>query len=178
MIKPIELRRSVRKYLDKPIADEIILKLLESARIAPSANNSQPWHFIVIKDRAIREKIVKAANNQKWMLTAPIIIACVADIRARLETVAMPIDEESPQREVKEIIRDTSIAIEHLVLEATNEGLGTCWIAWFKQNEIRPILSIPNDKYLVSLITVGYPNDEPKARNRKEIKEIIHYDKW
>ena len=178
MIKSIKLRHSVRKYLDKPIADEIILKLLESARMAPSANNSQPWHFILIKDKVIRERIVKVTNNQEWMLTAPIIIACVADIRARLVTVDMNIDEESPQHEVKEIIRDTSIAIEHLVLEATNEGLGTCWVAWFRQNEIRPVLSIPNDKYLVSLITVGYPDEEPKAKSRKEIKEIIHYDKW
>ncbi len=178
MIKPIELRRSVRKYLDKPIADEIILKLMESARMAPSANNSQPWHFIIIRDRDKREQIVRVANNQEWMLTAPIILACVADIRVRLGTEEMNIDEESPQYAVKEIIRDTSIAIEHLVLEATNQGLGTCWVAWFKQNEIRPVLSIPNDKYLVSLITVGYPDEEPKAKSRKEIKEIIHYDKW
>ena len=102
----------------------------------------------------------------------------MADIKARIPTEDIIINEESPQNELKQIIRDTSIAIEHVVLEAINEELGTCWVAWFNQNEIRPILGIPNNKYLVAIITVGYPNEQPKARERKDIKDIIHYDKW
>ncbi len=178
MMKQIALRRSIRKYLNKPIDDKIIMNLIDSARVAPSGSNTQPWHFIIIKDQLIKQQIAKVSNNQQWMLTAPVFIACVADIKARIPTEDIIINEESSQNELKQIIRDTSIAIEHVVLEAINEELGTCWVAWFSQNEIRPILGIPNNKYLVAIITVGYPNEQPKVRERKDIKDIIHYDKW
>ncbi len=112
------------------------------------------------------------------MLTAPLFIVCVADIQSRITEAGLFIDEESPQHEVKQIIRDTSIAIEHLVLEAANNNLGTCWVSWFTQKEIRPILNIPNDKYVVTILTVGYHNEKLKNRNRKDIKEIIHNNKW
>jgi nitroreductase len=179
MIKEIKLRSSIRKYIDKPVDDEKILRLLESARLAPSGSNTQPWHFIIIRDEEIKQRIAKVSHNQEWMLSAPVFIVCVADIRSRIESdIEIILDEESPQNDLKKIIRDTAIAVEHIVLEAINEGLGTCWVAWFTQNEIRPILGLPNDKYVVSIITIGFPDEEPKPRNRKELKEIIHYDKW
>jgi len=179
MMNAIKLRRSIRKYTAKPVADEKIVQLIESARLAPSGNNTQPWHFIVIRDEGIKQQIAKVSHNQKWMLTAPVFIACVADIRSRIESdIEIILEEESPHNELKKIIRDTAIAIEHIVLEAVNEGLGTCWVAWFAQNEIRPILGLANDKYVVSIITIGYADEEPKPRKRKELKEIIHYDKW
>ena len=107
------------------------------------------------------------------------MIACVADIRSRIDLkTEIELDEESPQNELKQIIRDTAIATEHIILEAVNEGLGTCWVAWFTQNNIRPILGLPNDKYMISIVTAGYPDEEPKPRKRKDLKEIIHFDKW
>jgi nitroreductase len=179
MMQPIVERRSIRKYLDKPIADAVVLNLLESARLAPSGSNTQPWHFIIIRDEAAKRKLAEVSHNQLWMVTAPVFIACVADIRSRIEPgTEANLDEESPQNELKQCIRDTAIAVEHIVLEATTIGLGTCWVAWFMQNEIRPLLGLSDDKYLVSILTVGYPAEDPKPRKRKELKEIVHYERW
>jgi nitroreductase len=125
MIKEIKLRSSIRKYIDKPVDDEKILRLLESARLAPSGSNTQPWHFIIIRDEEIKQRIAKVSHNQEWMLSAPVFIVCVADIRSRIESdIEIILDEESPQNDLKKIIRDTAIAVEHIVLEAINEGLG------------------------------------------------------
>ncbi|MBM7868635.1 nitroreductase [Clostridium pascui] len=173
------MRRSIRNYNNKSVEDEKILQLLESARLAPSGSNTQPWHFIVVKSELTKQKLAKASHNQKWMLSAPVFIVCVADIRCRIEgTVDVILNENSPQEELKQILRDTSISMEHILLEAENLGLGTCWVAWFTQDEIRPILNIPTDKYVVGIITLGYANEAPKARPRKNLKEIIHYETW
>ena len=172
-------RRSIRKYKNTPVDKDIIDKLLDSARLAPSGNNTQPWHFIVITDERIKEEVAKHANNQKWMLTAPVFIACVADIRSRIkDDRQIEIDEESSFLEVKQIIRDTSIASEHIVLEAIAQNLGTCWVAWFTQKEMRAVLGIPEDKYLLSILTVGYPDENPPQRPRKSLEEIVRYNKW
>lgn len=179
MIKEIETRRSVRKYSNKPVEDEKILKLIESARLAPSGRNKQPWHFIIVKSESTKQKISKVSHDQKWMNTAPIHIVCVADIRERIEDdIEISLNENSPQPELKIVIRDVSIAIEHMVLEAEKLGLGTCWVAWFTQEEIRPILNIPEDKYVVAVIPVGYADEITKPRPRKNIEEIIHYGSW
>lgn len=179
MIKEIKMRRSIRNYNNKSVEDEKILQLLESARLAPSGSNTQPWHFIVVKSELTKQKLAKASHNQKWMLSAPVFIVCVADIRCRIEgTVDVILNENSPQEELKQILRDTSISVEHILLEAENLGLGTCWVAWFTQDEIRPILNIPTDKYVVGIITLGYANEAPKARPRKNLEEIIHYETW
>jgi nitroreductase len=179
MIKEIKKRRSVRKYIDKSVEDEKIIQLLESARLAPSGSNTQPWHFIIVKSEIIREKLAEASHKQKWMFSAPVFIVCVADIRCRIPVdVGISLNEDSPQVELKQIIRDTSISIGHILLEADNLGLGTCWVAWFIQEEIRPVLNIPDDKYVVGVITVGYPNEAPEARPRKKLEEIVHYENW
>lgn len=178
-MKEIEIRRSIRTYKDKPVEDEKILKLLESARLAPSGSNTQPWHFIIVKSDSGRRKLAEASHNQKWMLTAPVFLVCVADVSCRLEdSQNLSFDEDSPQEEVKLIIRDTSISITHILLEAEYLELGTCWVAWFTQYEIRPILNIPADKYVVGIITVGYADESPNARPRKALKNIVHYENW
>lgn len=179
MIKEIEIRRSIRKYINKSVEDEKIIQILESARLAPSGSNTQPWHFIIVKSDLGRRKISEAAHDQKWMLSAPVFIVCVADIRCRIEeNIEIALDENSPQEELKQIIRDTAISVEHILLEANNLGLGACWVAWFTQEEIRPILNIPDDKYVVGIVTLGYADETPKARPRKSLEEMIHYDIW
>ena len=179
MIQEIKDRRSIRKYEDRPVNDEAIAALIESARIAPSGSNTQPWHFIIVRSPEMRKKLAEASHGQQWMTTAPVHIACVADIRSRIPgSQELYLDEQSSLLEVKQIIRDTSIAIEHIVLEAESMGLGSCWIAWFEQNKIRPLLQIPPDKYVVCVLTIGYPAEEPAARPRKRIEEILHYETW
>lgn len=178
MMEQIKMRRSIRKYLNKSVEDEKIIQLLESARLAPSGSNTQPWHFIIVKSELTKQKLAEVAHDQKWMISAPIFIVCVADICSIIEDDRIVLDEHSPQGEVKRIIRDTAIATEHIILEATNLGLGTCWVAWFTQKEIRPILHIPLNKYVVGIITIGYADEIPTARTRKSLEEIIHYENW
>lgn len=90
------------------------------------------------------------------------------------EEVSLILDEESPQELLKQIIRDTSIATEHLLLEASHLNLGTCWVAWFNQEEIRPLLGIPSDKYVIGIVTVGYADETPKPRTRKRLESMVH----
>lgn len=107
------------------------------------------------------------------------MIVCVADIESRIEdTTGIYLDELSPQFELKQIIRDTSIAIEHMVLQSEYLGLGTCWTAWFKQDDVRPILNIPNDKFVVCILTIGYADETPKQRPRRSLEQMVRYEKW
>lgn len=180
MLTEMTSRRSIRKYIaDKPIEEEKLIEIIESARIAPSGSNTQPWHFIVIKSDEMRQRLADASHDQQWMMTAPVYIACIADIQARFkENMDLSVDENSPQFELKQAIRDTTIAIEHMVLSAENLGLGTCWVAWFTQKDIRPILNLPSDKFVVAIITLGYPAESPKARPRKALEDILRYETW
>lgn len=179
MIEQIGVRRSIRKYLTKAVEDEKIMQILDSARHAPSGSNTQPWHFIIVKSESTRKKLAETSHNQTWMLSAPVFIVCVADICCRIkDDIAISLDEQSSQGELKLIIRDTAIAIEHILLEACNLGLGTCWVAWFSQEELRPIVNIPSDKYVVGIITLGYADEKPAARPRKKLEEIVHYENW
>jgi nitroreductase len=179
MINEIRTRRSIRKYTDQLISDESIAQLIESARLAPSGSNTQPWHFVVIRSEETRKKIAEVSHGQSWMTMAPVHIACVADIRSRVDGIEqIELSENSPQHELKQIIRDTSIAVEHIVLEAENLGLGACWIAWFTQKDVRSVLNIPSDKYIVCILTIGYPDEKPSTRPRKKLEDITHYETW
>lgn len=178
MIQEIESRRSVRSYSERAVDDKLIEALLESARLAPSGSNTQPWHFIVIQSQEMKEKVTAADHNQSWMLQAPVFIACVADIRCRIKEGEIILDENSPLEELKQIIRDTSIAAEHIVLQAESLGLSTCWTGWYSQEDMRAALGVPSDKYVVCVITVGYSESAPKPTPRKSMKEILHYEKW
>lgn len=181
MLREITERRSVRKYLDQPVEKEKIVQMVESARMAPSGDNTQPWHFMVVQSSEMRRKLMEISNQQKWMLGAPVYVVCIADLALQTRAIGgdvYAIDENSPQSDVKDIIRDTAVAAEHLVLEAQHLGLGTCWVAWFSQQEIRPLLHIPDDKYVVALITVGYASKKPSPRPRRDLCEMIHWETW
>jgi len=178
LLESIEHRRSIRKYENSDIQDNIIIELIESARLAPSGSNSQPWHFVIVKDAKKKEEIVENANNQKWMLTAPVFIICVADVSGIIKDKKIEISEDSPEIEVKDIIRDTTIAAQNIVIQASHIGLGTCYVSWYKQKDIRPILNIPSDKFVVCILTVGYANEKPNQRPRKSKEQIIHYELW
>ncbi|MCL2376114.1 MAG: nitroreductase family protein [Defluviitaleaceae bacterium] len=179
MIKEIATRRSIRKYNGKPVEDEKIMQLIESARLAPSGSNTQPWNFIIIRSEETKEKIAKADGNQMWMKDAPVFIVCVADIRCRIkDETELSFDEESSARELKQIIRDTAIAIEHILLEAESIGLSSCWTAYFVQDDIRPILDIPRDKYVVGVVTIGYSDEKGKQAPRRALESMIRYEKW
>lgn len=178
MLSPIKTRRSVRKYTDQPVSDEVVLELLEAARIAPSGNNTQPWRFIIVRDPETKKALAKADHDQKWMEAAPVYIVAVADISCRIKEPGLVLDEESSPFALKQIIRDTAIAVDHLALEIENGGLATCWTAWFRQKDVRPILAIPEDKFVVAILPVGYGAESPEPRPRLSMEEIVMYERW
>jgi nitroreductase len=179
MIQEIRDRRSIRKYTNQAVDDQMIMQVLESGRLAPSGSNTQPWQFIVVQSDEMRQQLSDVSHNQQWMMTAPVHIVCIGDMRSRTaEDVEVAVDEKSSSPELKQIIRDTAIAIEHIVLEAESLGLSTCWIAWFVQEEIRPVLNVPEDKYIVGVLTLGYADETPKARPRKTLEDMVRYEIW
>ncbi len=179
IFEAIQGRRSIRTYTNQAVPATVIEEILEAARLAPSGSNTQPWRFIVVRSDEARARIVQACHNQQWMNQAPVHIVCIADVQAQYpEARELRIDEQSPQPEVKRVIRCTAIAIEHIVLQAQALGLSTCWVAWFTQSEIRPVLGIPEDKYVVAVITVGHSDEHPASRPRKAMHEIVRYESW
>ena len=178
-MKEIENRRSIRKYTDKKVEQEKLMQILESARLAPSGSNTQPWNFIIIESSEMKEKIVTVDHNQQWMMTAPVFVAVVADVRCRLESSKdVYLDEDSSLPELKQIIRDTAAAIENMLLEAVSLGLSACWTGWYDQKDIRPVLNVPNDKFVCGVITIGYGDESPEQRPRRKLEDMIRYEKW
>lgn len=165
----IKKRKSVRAYKKDPIPDEVLNRIMETARIAPSAKNIQPWKFIIVKDPKVIDELVPACNNQRFIGEAPIVICAVG-----LEKL----DWGRMGGYWSSLPVDVTIALEHLILAAANEGLGTCWIGAYKEAEVKKVLKIPDGVKVIALTPLGYPNQEPMARPRKPLDEIISYDKF
>jgi nitroreductase len=155
----IEKRRSIRKYKETPVPKEKIIKVLEAARIAPSAGHRQPWHFIVVEDK---ENIKKLAKSE-WAAKAPVMIVGLAD------------QEASPRW----CINDLGIAFEHIILTATNLGLGTCWMGQLNREElIKDLLEIPDNFKVMALTPLGIPDETPAAKDRKSLEAIVSWEKY
>ncbi len=166
VIEAIRKRYSCRTYQDKPIKQEKLDQLLEAARLAPSAKNLQDWRFVVVIEKETRQKVAACTNRPEVFSKAGAIVAAcsVSDEVMRCGQAVAPID--------------VSIALEHIALQSTELGLGTCWIGSFETEKVRAILDIPADINIIELMTVGYPADEPKEPNREPIEKIVCYDKW
>jgi nitroreductase len=155
----VEKRRSIRKYKNTPVPKEQILTILEAARIAPSAGHRQPWHFIVVENK---ETIQKLAKNE-WAAEAPVMIVGLADQVA------------SPSR----CLNDLGIALEHIVLAATNLGLGTCWMGQTGREEmIKDLLNIPDNFKVIAVVPLGVPNETPAPKERKSLNAIVSWEKY
>jgi nitroreductase len=165
----IQSRRSIRAYKPNPIPDEVLQRILEAGRIAPSAKNIQPWKFIVVKDEQIRQQLVPACRNQTFIGQAPVVICAVA-----LEKIAWG----NMGGYWSSYPVDLSIALDHMILAATNEGLGTCWIGAYVEAEVKRILKIPDDVKVIALTPLGYPAQEPSAKPRKPLSDITSLDKF
>lgn len=169
LMELIETRRSIRSYKDQEIEEDKLNYVLQAFRKAPSAKNLQPWKLVVIKNKKILKDIAIACNNQTFMEEAPVIIAACAKEEESYGTMggymnSYPID--------------IAIALEHLILAATEKGLGTCWIGAFKEQLVKDILGVPENVRVVALTPLGYPAREASIRGRKPLTEIISYDKY
>ncbi len=167
VFEAVSKRRSIRKYKDIEVEDEKLQDILEVARISPSAANRQEWKFIVVKDKESREKLVEAANGQQFVAEAPItIVACSTESER-----VMPCGQHA-------YTVDLSIAVSFMILEATELGLGTCWLGAYDEEKVRNILNIPERIRVPAMFTLGYADENPHARPRKHLDEIVSSEKY
>lgn len=163
----IKSRKSIRAYKDRDIESEKLERILEAGRLAPSAMNRQAWKFVVVTDPQTREKLAAAANGQMFVARAPVVIVgCGLD----------PAKVMSCGQHAYTI--DLSIAMSYMILEAHELGIGACWLGAFNEEQVKSILGIPDEVRVVTVVPMGYPAENPEKRSRKEIDEIICYDRY
>jgi len=164
----IKTRKSVRSYESRQVPDEVLIRILNAARRAPSANNSQEWRFVVVRNAETRRQIARAACRQSFVGEAPVVLVCCAKDNRHVMTcgqASYPID--------------AAIAIDHITLCAAAEGLGTCWIGAFYEDEVKQILGIPPAIRVVALLPLGYPQDpKPVRKLRLSLERIVSYEGW
>ncbi len=162
----IRERYSCRAYRQKSIEPEKLTAVLEAARLAPSARNLQDWRFVVVTEGRTKRRVAETTNKPEVFSEAGAIIAACSnsDYVMRCGQAIGPID--------------VSIALEHICLQATELGLGTCWIGSFDPEEVRRILGIPGDIAVIELMTVGYPADTKPEPKREPMDKIVSFEKW
>lgn len=175
-------RRSIRKYTDQGVSQEVVAKILEAGRLAPSGNNAQPWRFIVIRDQGLKNKLREVAGKYDFITKAPLVLAVVADPKAKMKSVYdkadAPSADKPPTIAVIKAVRDATIAADHMVMAAQDLGLGTCWVAKYEQEDIKPVLGVPEECYVVTLITVGHAAETPRPTSRHALAEIVFEEKY
>lgn len=171
MLEVIRKRRSIRKYLPKEVEEEKTTEILKAAMFSPSANHKRPWEFIVVKKQETKEKLALSTRWSSFAADAPLVIVIVAD-----------------EQKSREWLEDASIVAEHIYLEVTNQGLGTCWIQiWDSKTPddgnaeeyVKNLLRIPSQFRVVCLMPIGYPAEKlPEHQEEEYEEEKVHREKW
>lgn len=166
VLEVIRKRYSCRAYQDKKIEKKKLDIILEAARLAPSARNMQDWRFVVATQRKVRLQVAASTNRPEVFAKAGAIVAACSnsDYVMRCGQAISPID--------------VAIALEHICLQATDLGLGTCWIGSFDPEKVAAALGIPNDIQIIELMAIGYPADARPEPDREPIEKIVCYEKW
>ncbi len=171
LYEAIQKRRSFRKLTDQQIPDDVLHRVLNAGRLAPSAVNLQPWRFIVVRSPMIQEELVECTRGGKQLhlgLGDVTLIACGNE-------------RDCYQRQgnfMKTFAIDVAIALDHIMLAATAEGLATCWIGAFDEKKVKEVLNIPAPWRVVAMTPLGYPDETPKFPGRKPLEEIVFYETW
>jgi nitroreductase len=159
----VNARHSIRAYKEEPVAEEVIRRILQAARLAPSAANKQPWHFFVVMAEETRRRLFPD-ERQAWAAEAPVVlVACSCPDKAWVRGA-----DGKNHADI-----DAAIAMEHIVLAATEEELGTCWICAFDPKVVREALGLAEEMEPVAMTPLGYPAAEPLPRKRKRLDEIV-----
>lgn len=190
-------RRSIRKFKSDSVPDKQVTALIEAARLAPSGCNAQPWRFKIVKDLKTRRKLAEAAHKQSFIAQAPVVIVCCADVSGYIEGSSSGIQDlgkigavedrivniicanlnETRKMDINEIgpriAVNVAIAVEHMVLRALDFNLGTCWIRALEEDKVKEIFNWDENIYVVALLPLGYPAEEPAPRNRLEIEDLL-----
>ena len=163
----IQTRRSIRAYGPREVEKDKLTRVLDAGRLSPSAGNRQERRFVVVGDARKRKALSEAANNQSFVADAPLVIAACSvetEYVMKCGQPAYPID--------------TAIAVDHMTIQAVEEGLGTCWIGAFDEKKVKEILNIPENVRVVALLPLGYPSEISDARPRKSLAEIVMWERW
>ena len=167
VLSAIRERRSIRNYADRPVESEKLEKVLEAARLAPSASNRQNWKFVVVQDRETIARLGDACNGQAFVGQAPVFIAACSTAPGSVMSCGPP--------------RDTvalSIATAYQILEAYEQGLGTCWLGSFNEGKVKRLLGIPDLVRVVAVTTLGYADIRPEPTPRKTREQIISFETY
>jgi len=167
VLKAIKSRRSVRAFTNQPVSEKEVEKLIDAARWAPSAGNIQPWAFIVVRDPKVKRGLCEAASNQTFIEKAPVVVVVCADT------------QQSSQRYGSRganlyCLQDTAAATQNILLAAQAMGLASCWVGAFKEERAKEVLNTPSWLRPIAIIPIGHAAEEPRARPRKHLNEIIH----
>ncbi len=169
--EPIEGRRSVRAFTSRDVSDEEVGALIRAATLAPSAGNRQPWGFVAVRDEGVKDRLVDAAHGQGFIGTAPVVIVVCADPGRSASRYG-----ERGSRLY--CLQDTAAAIQNILLTATANGLGTCWVGAFDEGRAAETIGAPEGIRPVAIIPVGHPAERPPQRPRRSLDEVTHFDKW
>jgi len=170
VFEAIKKRRSIRSYKSDAVPKEKLERVLQAARLAPSAADREPWHFIVVTDQQKRKQLSRGGRFAWFLSESPVVIVGCGNRKV------------SP----KWYTVDTAIAMQNMVIAATGEGLGTCWIGSFNQQQVKQILSIPDEYVIISLLAIGYASDEEDlpskalrlVERKKRLEEIVSVEKF
>jgi len=154
----IETRRSIRCYQSKDLEPDVVKRILAAAVAAPTGSDKQTWHLYLVKSPEVKTRIGTAGTTQRFVMDAPVIVVCVAQKQYRTDAI---------------------IALDHLVLAARNEGVGTCWVGYFDKEKVKEILGLSEEQEVVMLVPMGYPESqdvftskEPEARIEEVYTEV------
>jgi len=167
VMEAIRQRFSVRKFKEFEIEEERLDRVLEAARLAPSARNLQEWRFVVVRNPDMRRALSEAANGQAFVAEAPAVIVACAITTEHIMSCGLhcfPLD--------------VSIAMAYMTLVAVEEELGTCWIGAFNADRVKGLLGIPAEAIVVGLLPIGYPDVEPPRKKRLPLDEIVMPERW
>ena len=165
VMEAIEKRYSLRDFADRPVEPEKIERILEAARLAPTASNEQKNKHIVVTDRELIRQMVPACKDQKWVANAPaVLVECASDDR----TMVCGQSARS---------MDGAIAMSFMMLEAVELGLQSCWLGWFYPEKVRELLNIPEDYVVIAVAPFGYPKKEGHCRPKKDAAEVVVYNR-
>jgi len=162
-VKEILNRRSIRKFKNEPISEEVINTILEAGRLAPTATNQQPWYFVVARAKQEKEAFIFSGFN-KFVTEADFI---VLGVYKKSEVVIEKLS-----------LMDVTIALQNMVIAAKVQGVGSCWMGAFDEMKLRDTLNLPDDCITVGAVAFGIPDEQPKQPPKKQLNEIVHFNKW
>jgi nitroreductase len=169
IVEAIKARRDVSKFKPEPVPEQVVQLIFNAVRLAPSVNNMQPWRFVLVTDEELKVKVAAAANHQKWIAEAPIVVVALA-LLDQSDSLIGGYMSSYPV--------DVAFAIDHLLLVAASQGLGTCYVSYFDEEKVRELLSAPSDAKVVGIIPMGYPAEVPDPPGSKNFSEILSYNRF